>query len=219
MGLFGDRLLLKLNATSLSSGKPKFHVEKEDNRARHIFPFSCVSLIGSQLTVLTSSHPRSLSKRLLEFVENPNLQYEATSFVSGFQLELYEGSGHILYNQFNPQFGMSLSRLEDDLLRTDIERTLMNYVTTVYDDASSSDKSNLQIFLLMNVAFYQQEIVPIIKRINLYDIEQRKRLARTVIDFSSVMYRRWEDSKSIAPGNALFMEKIKEAKEFDSYLI
>lgn len=218
MGLFGDKLLLKLNATSTPSRKFKFHVEKADNKTNHLLPFSCVSLIGSQLTVLTSHHPRSLSKRLLEFVENPIIQYEAMSLVSGFQLEIYEGSGHILYNQFNPRFSQSLSSLDDNRLQTDIEHALLNYVTTVYEDLSSSEKSNLQIFLLMTVAFYQQEIVPIIKRINMYDIEHRKRLARTVVDFTTAFYKSWDNTKSIAPGNAFFMEKVNESKKFDSYL-
>lgn len=218
MGLFGDKLLLKLYATSTPSGILKLQIEKADNKAGHLLPFSCVSLIGSQLTVLTSHHPQSLSKKLLEFVENPIIQYEATSLVSGFQLEIYEGSGHIFYNQFNPRFSQSLSGLNNNLLETDIENVLLNYLTTVYVKANSNDKSNLLIFLLMTVAFYQQEIVPIIKRINMYDIEQRKRLARTVIDFTTVFYKSWDNYKSITLGNALIMEKVNEAKKFDSYL-
>jgi hypothetical protein len=218
MGLFGDKLLLKLNAISTPSGIFKLQIEKADSKRRYLLPFSCISLIGSQLTVLTSNHPHSLSKKLLEFVENSIIQYEATSLVSGFQLEIYEGSGHILYNQFNPHFSQSLSGLNNNRLETDIENALLNYVTTVYVKANSNDKSNLLILLLMTVAFYQQEIVPIIKRINMYDIEQRKRLARTVIDFTTVFYKRWDNYKSIAPGNALFMETVNDAKKFDSYL-
>jgi hypothetical protein len=218
MGLFGDKLLLKLNATSTPSGKIKLKIEKANNKTSHLLPFSCVSLIGSQLTVLTSHHPRSLSKKLLEFVENPIIQYEATGLVSGYQLEIYEGSGHILYNQFNPRFSQSLSSLDDNRQQTDIEHALLNYVTTMYEGLSSSEKSNLQIFLLMTVVFYQQEIVPIIKRINMYNIEHRVRLARTVIDFTTAFYKSWDNSKSIAPGNTFFMEKVNEAKKFDSYL-
>jgi hypothetical protein len=113
MGFFGDKLLLKLNASSMSSGKLKLHVEKTDNKAGHLLPFSCFSLIGSQLTVLTSRHPRSLCKRVLEFVETPKIQYDTTSIVSGFRLEIFEGSGHVLYNQFDPMYGRSLSALDD----------------------------------------------------------------------------------------------------------
>jgi hypothetical protein len=95
----------------------------------------------------------------------------------------------------------------------------MNYVTVVFDEVSSNEKSNLQISLLMTVAFYQQEIIPIIKRINLHDIEQKTRLAKTVIDFSSTLYRSWDNPKSITPGNTLFMENLNVSKKFDSYII
>lgn len=215
---FGDKLLLKLNASSMPSGQLRLQVGKADNKARHLLPFSCVSLIGSQLTVLTSRHTRSLSKRVLEFVENPKSQFETTSLVSGFKLEIFEGSGHVLYNQFDPLYSRSLSALDDNPLQTDIERILMNYLTAVFDESGNSEKSNLQIFLLMTVAFYQQEIIPIIKRINLYDVEQRKRLAKTVIDFTSTLYRSWDNQKSFTPGNKLFMENLNVSKEFDSYL-
>lgn len=219
MGLFGDKLLLRLNASSMPSGRLKLQIEKADNKARHLLPFSCVSLIGSQLTVLTSRHIRSLSKRVLDFVENPKSQLEATNLVSGFKLELFEGSGRILYNQFEPLYSRSLSALDDNPLQSDIQRILMNYVTGVFDESENTEKSNLQVFLLMTVAFYQQEIIPIIKQINMRDIEQRKRLARTVIDFTSTLYRSWDNPKSIAPGNKIFMDNLSVAKEFDSYLM
>lgn len=190
MGLFGDKLLLKLNATSTPSGKIKLKIEKANNKTSHLLPFSCVSLIGSQLTVLTSHHPRSLSIKLLEFVENPIIQYEATSLVSGFQLEIYEKSGHILYNQFNPSFSQSLFGSDDNRQQTDIEHALLNYVITIYEGLSSNEKSNLQIFLLATIVFYQQKIVPIIKHKSMYDIEHRIRLAKTVMDFTTALYER-----------------------------
>ena len=60
MGLFGDKLLLKLNASSTSSGKLELDIEKADNKTGHLLPFSCISLIAEQLTVLTFHHPLSL---------------------------------------------------------------------------------------------------------------------------------------------------------------
>ena len=109
MGLFGDKLMLQLSASSLPSGELRVQLEKADNKARHLLPFSCVSLIASQLTVLSSRHSRSLSKRVLEFVENPKSQFETTNYVSGFKLQIFEGSGHALYNQFDPLYSRSLS--------------------------------------------------------------------------------------------------------------
>lgn len=219
MGLFGDKLLLRLNASSIPSGQLELQIEKADGRTYHLLPFSCVSLVGSQLTVLSSHYPRSLSKRVLEFVENPRSQFEGTSLVSGFKLEIYEASGRILYNQFNPLYTRSLSALDDNRLQTDIVRLIMNYLTSVFDELDDVERSNLRIFLLMTVAFYQQEIIPIIKRINMYDIEQRKRLAKTVSDFGSSLYQRWDNPKSIAPGNRLFMEHLNSSREFNSYLV
>lgn len=219
MGLFGDKLMLRLNASSMLSGQLKLQIEKADNKARHLLPFSCLSLIGSQLTVLTSQHTRSLSNRVLDFVEDPKNQFEATNLVSGFKLQLFEGSGHILYNQFEPLYSRTLSALDDNHLQSDIQRILMNYVTGVFDESGNTEKSDLKVFLLMTVAFYQQEIIPIIKRINMRDIEQRNRLARTVIDFTSTLYRSWDNPKSIAPGNKIFMDNLSEAKEFNSYLM
>ena len=80
-------------------------------------------------------------------------------------------------------------------------------------------KNTTTKFSSMTVAFYQQEIIPIIKRINLRDIEERKRLAKTVIDFSSTLYRSWDNPKSITPGNTLFMENLNLSKIFESYII
>ncbi len=93
MGFFGDKLLFRLNASSMSSGEFKLQIEKEDSRFFHLLPFSCISLIGSQLTILSSRHPRSLSRKVLEFVENPQSKFETTSYVSGFKLEIFEGKG------------------------------------------------------------------------------------------------------------------------------
>jgi hypothetical protein len=218
MGIFGNKLLLRLIATPTSSGKLEYNAEKVDHKMTHILPFSCISLIGSQLTVLTSHHSRSLSMRLLEFAETPTIQYETTTLVAGFQLEIYKGRGQTLYNQFSPQYTRNPFYLDNDLLETEIEQTLLNHVITVYENAGSSDKLNLRIYLLMTVAFFQESIIPFMKRvntwniniwdINTWDIENRIKLARAVIDFCSMVYERWDNPpKSIAPGTPyLFRE-------------
>lgn len=218
MGLFGDKVLLRLYANSTLSGQLSLQIEKIDNKARHLLPFSCILLIGSQLTVLSSHHNRSLSKRVLDFIENPKSQFERTDLVLGFKLEIFKRSGHILYNQFEPFYSRNLSAFDDNPLQSDIQRILMNYVSDVFYESGNTERSNLQVFLLMTVAFYQRELIPIIKRINMRDLEQRARLARTVVDFTSTLYRNWDTPKSIAPGNKLFIDNLNSAKEFDSYL-
>ena len=155
---------------------------------------------------------------MLEFVENPKSQFETTNYVSGFKLQIFEGSGHALYNQFDPLYSRSLSAFDDNPLQTDIERILTNYVTLIFNESGNTDRANLQVFLLMTVAFYQEQIIPIMKRINMQNLEQRKRLAKTYIDFTSTLYRNWYNPKSIAPGNQLFMDNLNSAKEFEAYL-
>ncbi|MCL4268356.1 MAG: hypothetical protein KJZ72_02370 [Anaerolineales bacterium] len=219
MGLFGDKLLFRLNASSISSGELKLQIEKEDSRSFHLFPFSCISLIGSQLMILSSRHPRSLSRKVLEFVENPQSKFETTSYVSGFKLDIFQGDGRLLYNQFEPFYSRSIPVYDDNPLQTDIERLLMNFLYSIVDKLGNSDMSNLQIFLLTTIIFYQQELIPIIRRINLNDIDQRKRLSKTLIDFTNTIYRSWDNPKSISPGNKLFTDNLNSAKEFESYLV
>jgi hypothetical protein len=146
--------------------------------------------------------------RLLEFAETPTIQYETTTLVAGFQLEIYKGRGQTLYNQFSPQYTRNPFYLDNDLLETEIEQTLLNHVITVYENAGSSDKLNLRIYLLMTVAFFQESIIPFMKRVNTWDIENRIKLTRAVIDFCSMVYERWDNPpKSIAPGTPyLFRE-------------
>jgi len=208
-----EPLILKLTGTPSESGKVDIQIEKSDEKFKHLLPFSCISLIGSQLTVLTSHHPRSLTKRLLNFAETPVVQFESINYISSFQLEIYEGGGRVLYNIFNPKFTRSPSTIDNDRLEIDIENLLMNYVATVFDGASNSDKSNLQIFVLMASAFYRQNIASIMRRMNMHDLEQRKKLAKTVMDFSTTLYRSWDSPKSLIPGSASFIEKVNQARQ------
>lgn len=217
MGLFGDKLLFRLGASS-SSGELKLQIEKEDSRSFFLLPFSCVSLIGSQLIILSSRHPRSLSRKVLEFVENPQVKFETTSYVAGFKLEIYEGKGRLLYNQFDPLYSRSIPVYDDSPLQTDIERLLINFLGSIVDKLGKSDMSSLRTYLLMTISFYQQEIIPVIRRINLNDFEQRQRVTKTIIDFTNAIYRRWDNPKSISPESKLFMDNLNSAKEFESYL-
>jgi len=170
-------------------------VEKANNTKNFLLPFSCVSLIGSQLTVLSYQHPQSLSKKILMFVDSPIIQYEATSLISGFQLDIYEGRGHSIYNQFSPNFSRSLSGVDNSRLETEIECILLNYVYTVYEKVDSNNKSKILKYLRRTVNFYQDELRAQIARINPYDFEQRKRISNKVVDLGSAIYQRWEKNK------------------------
>jgi len=194
MGIFSDKLLLKVNAVSTTNGFLKLQIEEAKNTKSHLLSFSCISLIGSQLTVLSYQHPQSLSKKLLMFADNPIIQYEITSLVSGFQLEIYEGRGHNLYNQFSPNLSRSPAGMDNSRLETEIECILQNYVSAVYEKADSRNKSKILKYIKRTVAFYQQELRSKIARINPYDIEQRKKIAKTVVDFSNDLYRKWGET-------------------------
>jgi hypothetical protein len=159
-----------------------------------------------------------LSRKILDFVENPQIKFESTSYVSGFKLDVFEGKGRLLYNQFDPLYSRSIPVYNDGPLQTDIENLLMNYLCSVVDKLGNSDMSTLRTYLLMTVSFYQQEIIPVIRRINMNDFEQRQRLSKTVIDFTNAIYRRWDNPKSVTPGSKVFTDNLNSAKEFESYL-
>jgi hypothetical protein len=89
----------------------------------------------------------------------------------------------------------------------------MNYLTTIFDSTGDSDKSSLQIFVLMVSAFYRQNIASIMRRMNMRDMEQRKKLAKTVMDFNTTLYRSWDSPKSLIPGSASFTEKINQIRQ------
>ncbi|MHB0988250.1 MAG: hypothetical protein ACYC3P_06245 [Bellilinea sp.] len=218
MGLFGNKLLLELFARPLDNGSIDIQIKKINQSKRHILPFSTVSLIGSQLTVLSSYHPRSLCIKLLKFIEYGSTRKELTPLISNIKFEIYEGTGHTLFNQFKPIPSRTLTGQDDNQLQSDVENILMNYVSGVYERSSIADKEKLRLFLLMIVTYYQNEIVPIVRRINMYDVVQRGRLAKTHVDICSDIFHLWDEPISIKPDTPTFITLLEEAKRFDSYL-
>jgi hypothetical protein len=219
MGLFGDKLLLRLTASSLPDGELQLQIEKHEEKYRHLLPFSCISLLASQLTVLTEQHPKSLCKRALKFIEFPVQHFEPNALVAGFHIDLYEGRNGILYNQFQPVRSQAQSYINDDRLQTEIEQMLIHYATAIFGQADDREKSLLRAFLLRTVGLYQQEIIPIIQQINVYDAEQRKKLTNTVVLLSTRIYRKWDDPQFIAQQFGAFQEQLTQATQFNAYLL
>lgn len=218
MGLFGDRLLLRLNTASLPTGEPKLNIEKMEAKFQHLLPFSCVSILGSQLTVLNAQHPKALCKRVIGFVESPTRQFETTSLVAGFNLEMYEGRNGVIYNQFNPVRSRTQSYVNDDFLQTDIERILMNYTVAVFAQSEEGERPLLRVFLLLMVRYYQREIIPIIQQINVFDLEQRKKLANTQVILASMIYKKWNHPHLASSESDAFQDTLAATKGFDGYL-
>lgn len=217
MGLFGDKLVLNLSATSNSSKRLQINVEKSE-KIPHLFPFSCISLISSQLTVLTSYHPKTLCLKVLDYIEKPVTPYKVTNIITGFNLELYKASSSTYYNQFKPKLSSNPVAVGDDLIQTDIEDIMIDYLITIHDSLGLDEAKELRAFLLMVVLFYQQMLIPIISQINIYDLEQRKKLAKTIIDFCSSVYQRWGNASSILPGSENFIDNMQSARNFSSYI-
>ena len=217
MGLFGEKLLLNLHATSMPSGKPRLQIKKTNHLSPHLLPFSSISLISSQLTVLTYNHPQSLCESVLKFIESPKIQYYSTKLVSGFNLEIYRGRGKSYFNQFDPHFTGMIKPHNNDALETEIEYLLMNYLNLVFDESYKNEQVKLRAFLLIAVSFYQQELIPIIKRMDLNNLQQRRMLASDQINFSSSIYHRWDSSIPFAPENELFCQHLYAALKFNSY--
>jgi hypothetical protein len=218
MGLFGNKLLLKVTASSFPSGQFEIQVEKADNKVRNLLPLSCVSLIASQLTILSSRHPRSLSKRVLEFIEDPKSRFEATSSISGFKLQIFEGRRHNIHNKFELLYAGSPLDLDDDPVQTDIEHILMNYLTLVFNQLGNKDRINFRGFLLQMITDYQHLYVQVINQENIRDAKHRKALARKYVDFITTLYRMWYNPSGNAPGGEFWVDNLNEKKEFDSYL-
>ncbi|GAP12377.1 hypothetical protein LARV_00111 [Longilinea arvoryzae] len=218
MGLFADKLLLKLTAASLPDGELQLHIEKSETRPPHLLPFSGISLVAGQLTVLTERHPKSLCKRLLHFIEFTGAPLEPTTLISGFDLELYEGGAGI-YNKFNPVRNPGRSLINDDLLQTEIEQTLLNYAIALLNQAEGREKSAFRFYLLMMIRSYQMEIIPVIRQTNLYDARQRRKLDNTTVFLATLIFRNWNEPEHLATEHARFLENLSLAKAFDAYLM
>ncbi len=219
MGLFGDKQLLALTVSSLPGGELQLHIEKLESKYPHLLLFSCIALAGSQLTVLTEQHPKSLCKRLLDFIEFPGSPPEPTTLVSGFNLALYQGSGGVLYPKFSPLCNRSQPLVNDHLLQTEIERVLLNYAIALFNQTDDREWAPFRLFLLLMIRFYQMEIIPMIRQLNLYDLRQRKKLDNTQIFLSTLIYKKWNEPNGFASERDKFPEYLSLARRFDAYLM
>lgn len=211
-----EKKLLSIEFISFSSRKPRLTKKVFTNNIPHLIAFSCISLIESQLTVLTPYHPKSLCLSVLKFIKKPVIRYKSTNYVSGFNLELYKGKNQTYFNQFYPQFTTILSQFNNDVIQTDIEYILMNFLTFVFDKLSYVEKEKIRTFLLIAISFFQQELIPRIRQINMFDMNQRTMLAADQVNFCSSIYHRW-DALPFTPESKLFYRHLKEAQKFSSY--
>jgi hypothetical protein len=222
MGLFNDKLLLRLTATATPGGKQELQIEKIENKIPHLLPFSCISLVGAQFTQLASHHVRSLALTLLDFIQKPEAAYKDTNVINGFDFEIYRNYESLLYNHFNPRVGVDPPP-DANRSQADIVHLINNYVLTVYDDSSEADKTSLLYFLLTTISFYQRDVFPVLSKINDMSekkkVKQRKKLTRTELTILSTLHQRWNYRGASMPGSAAFQEKVNEAKKFNSYLL
>lgn len=218
MSLSNQKRIFGISVFSDSMGKVELQIQRLDNKKLHIFPFSCISLIASQLTVLTYSHPRFLCNKVINLIENSPSKNIPIAFCTGFKLDIYEGDNKILFNQFEPTFNSNPLLMNDDLLQTDLENLLINYISFIYYKSDINERLNLYFFLLMTILYYQQGIIPIIREINLLDLSQKARLAKTQVDFCSSVYDKWNNTNFTLDRNEIIQNKLVVAKEFKAYL-
>ncbi len=129
MAHVNEKLLLSVEAMALSSGKPEIKVRYFETRSNKIIALSCISLILSQLTVLTPPRPKALCRKLLRFIDTPNKSFKTVKYVSGFKLEFYKREADSFFNQFYPQFNPHLNISDNNAVESDIVSLLLNFLT------------------------------------------------------------------------------------------
>ncbi len=218
MGLFGDKLILRLGAEQSSTNGLQIIIDKNDNSKSYLLPFSCISLINSQLIVLSEYRRKSLCTSVLDFIAKPVKLINPTKFVSKFIFELYQKRRDKVYNQFNPLILVGNSSEANYVVEKDIVNLLMNFTSTIYEKSNQTDRNKIRIYLLASVSFFQQELIPIIKNIDMDNIQNRLRLSQDHVNFSNSIYVRWEYSPPFDIESDLFYHHLHKAMSFDAYL-
>ena len=218
VGIFGDKLILSLGAEHSSSGELSVQIIKIDNSITFLIPFSCISLINSQLIVLSEDRPKFLCESVLDFVKNPESLNTSTRFVSEFLLELFKKRRDTIYNQFLPRMIPGTPSSINDFLENDIVNLLISYSAYGYKSSKQSDKEKIRIFLLMSIMFYQQELLPIIRRLDMSDVRNRQKLSIDQVNFSSSFYQRWNSPTPVSIGSDLYKQRLDSAINFNDYL-
>jgi hypothetical protein len=217
MGIFGPKRILRLQAAYAPAGKFQVQIEDLNGKYAHLVPFSCISLVESQLTVLDSYHPISLSSALLQFALKPSAQPKGAIHVSGFALELYEDRGHVLKNQFFPEYGPDVAQIGNHELQLDIEHIITDYVSAIYFSQNASEQANIRLFLYFAIDFYRQKLAAIARATPFYDTAGRVEIANAVIGFTTSLYGKWDEAKPFMPADAEFTQRVNGLLELKSF--
>jgi len=218
MGLFGDKLLLRLAAEQTYSGDFDIHILKIEKSINYLLPFSCISLINSQVTILSEYNRKSLCKSIIDFIESPKLINRNARLVSKFVLELYRKNKYVIYNQFQPITYGQISPSLNSVFEKSVIALLMDYTSKVYQESRQPDRNKIRGFLLFSIVFFQKELLPIIRRIDVTNIRDRKKLALDHRNFSSSIYNRWNSKIPFLPGSSQFDQHLHSVTKFDDYI-
>ena len=191
MSTSDDLLLLDLIFNS-NTNNPSVHFRENDKNIDFLLPFSCTSIVASQLTVLTGNRPNSLIRKISSFSRNQKIKYLVTNYVASFNLEIYKRNSTFIFNQFNLQIGLRNRNVPNRRIEENIVNLIMNYIMFVFKDSDDNNKDRLLNFLLLTVSFFQDEILPIKNNTPISFSDAWKRLATTSINFNSEVYNRWE---------------------------
>jgi hypothetical protein len=215
MGIFGDELLLNLVYEKNDINKPSIRIKKIKPNPEYLLPFSSVSILLSQLTVLTEWRNDLLATYILNFIQNQKVEYKLSgeNCVSGFELSLFKKNSNFIYNQFDPSYyGIMLP--SNDTLERDVVYTLYNYILWIYDSLTEREKKYLCVYLLLAIYFYKEQLQPIISKISkngVLSIEQRKKIIADQVSISSMIYNKWHNPP-LLHGTPNYEARINELK-------
>jgi hypothetical protein len=206
-GLFGDELLLNVELVRNEGKNPVFQINKIKRDPDYLLPFSCVSLLSSQLTVLSENSPDYLSSSILKFINKPVIDFESgrRHILANFELTLYKKNKDYIYNQFKP----TILYFDNFMIEQEVSCAIFNYIIWIFQNLSSTDKNYLLANLLIALYYYKENLQPFIKKIGQPSIDQRKRIAKTQVDFCSMLFNRWRNPP-VLPDTDVFKARIME---------
>ena len=191
MSTSNDLLLLDLVFYS-DLNNSSIHFRERDNNIDFLLPFSCTSIVASQLTVLTGNRPNSLIRKISRFSRNQKIKYLGTDYVASFNLEIYKRNSTFIFNQFNLQIGLRNRNVPNRRIEENIVNLIMNYIMFVFEDSDDNNKDRILNFLLLTTSFFKDKIHPIKKNTPISFSDAWGRLATTSINFNSEIYNSWE---------------------------
>lgn len=209
MGLFSDELLLNIQYLGFSKDKPNIIVKKSKSKIPYILDFGAISLILSQLTVLSNVYASILADRLINFVQEPNIDYRThpENTVSGFELNIYKKNSDYIYNQFYPTLVKNFST--NNMIESDMITIFRNYVLWTFKQSGA--KNILIQNLLLVVNFYATQLRPEIIKHGNSNIQTRKSLAGSQVALTSKIFQLWQTA-SVIVGTEEFSNIIHETR-------